>query len=332
MTGKCDIPIVMIGCGAFARRYHVPAIERDGAARIAAIVDPSPAPATRALAEATSAPLVARIADAPELIGAMAIVSTPHTLHAQHVREALARGWHVLCDKPFVMKAAEARDLAAEARRRELVNAVAYNRRFDRGYLAARAAIAAGRIGEVRYVETVQLGYERAGWFLDPALGGGGPYTGRASHMADIVPWLIRRVPNALRSRLRGDGGARTDRGGFIEMRFGDLECRMTCIEEGFHMWDEVRVFGEDGLIELRRPLTLPIGWELTLLADRGRARETIEADATPGAATDDFLSALRGGPPVACDFARAVPSVAIVEAAFASARSGEPWLELDTA
>ena len=35
----------------------------------------------------------------------------------------------------------------------------------------------------------------------------------------------------------------------------------MTCIEEGWHMWDECRIFGDDGLVELGRPLTASIGW-----------------------------------------------------------------------
>lgn len=44
---------------------------------------------------------------------------------------------------------------------------------------------------------------------------------------------------------------------------FEGLECHMTCLEEGLDMWDEVRIFGEEGLVELRRPLGQPIGWAL---------------------------------------------------------------------
>ena len=108
----------------------------------------------------------------------------------------------------------------------------------------------------------MQLGYERAGWFLVPELGGGGPYTGRASHMADLVPWLHRAHADApAQPAAHVSSPARSDHGGFIELQFDELECQMTCIEEGWHMWDEVRIFGDDGLIELRRPLTAPIGW-----------------------------------------------------------------------
>jgi predicted dehydrogenase len=318
------IPIVMIGCGGFARRYHIPALKADSETRIAAILDPHPAPEVRALAEHYGAPLVADIAALPALSGdTLAIVTTPHTLHAAHVAAALERGWHVLCDKPFVMHAAEARALAAEAARRRRINAVAFNRRFDRGCLMAKQALASGAIGELRFVQSIQLGYERAGWFLDPALGGGGPYTGRASHIADLVPWLTGLMPTRLRSRVRHGPPGRSDHGGFIELLFGDLECHMTCIEEGWHGWDEIRLFGESGLIELRRPPTLPLGWSCRVINRLGEAESFLGADPDPGAATRDMLAALRTGSPVACDFAAAELSVRIVEEAFASGRDG---------
>jgi phthalate 4,5-cis-dihydrodiol dehydrogenase len=186
------ITVIMIGCGKFSRYYHVPILEADTAVTLSGIFDPSPSTEVRELAQRTGAALVGTIEDLPSPAGkTMAIVTTPHALHAAHVAAALGRNWHVLCDKPFVMKTSEARHLAADADRRGLVNAVAFNRRFDRGCLRAREIIRSGRIGLVRYVQAIQLGYERKGWFLAPELGGGGPFTGRATHMADIIPWLI---------------------------------------------------------------------------------------------------------------------------------------------
>jgi predicted dehydrogenase len=330
MNPRQPIEVQMVGCGAFAHRYHVPAIVADAAVRIGAIFDPTPSDATRALAARYDAVLVGRLEELPMPAGlAFALVTTPHVLHAQHIETVLDRKLHALVDKPFVMKAADARRLAQRAEAAELVNAVAYNRRFDRGCLRARDILRAGGIGELRYLQTVQLGYERAGWFLVPALGGGGPYTGRASHMADLLPWLTGREPTRLRSRLRTSLPERSDHGGFIELQFDGLECQMTCIEEGLHMWDEVRLFGDDGLIELRRPLTAPIGWSMSWLSDRGRRIEHVEADSHPGDATRDFFGAVRGGGRVACTFAEAVPSVEIVELAFESARRGGEWLSI---
>ncbi len=325
-----SIAVVMLGCGNFARRYHVPTLLADQAVTLAAIFDPLPNAAVTALATQTGAKLIDQIEALPRPAGrTMAIVTTPHALHASHVAFALDQGWAVLCDKPFVLAASEATALADRAEALGRTNAVAFNRRLDPGCLRARAIIRAGGIGAPRYVETTQLGYEREGWFLRPELGGGGPFTGRATHMADIVPWLLDRAPTRLCARLRGGSATRVDHGGFIDLLFGDLECRMTCIEEGWHMWDEIRIFGEDGMIELRRPMTLPIGWTLSVQTRRGAADETLAADPTPGDATSDFLAALRHGTPPACTFRDAILSAAIVETAFASARSDGGWLTL---
>lgn len=325
-----DIRIVMLGCGAFSRHYHVPTLLADPQVRIEAIFDPFPAMEVRALADRCGARLVSSLDDVLDPDGpVLALVTTPHTLHAAHVTAALTRGWHVLCDKPFVMHVREARDLAAEAGRRGVLNAVAFNRRLDPGGLRAREIIRAGGIGPVRYVETIQLGYPEGGWIRDPVLGGGGAFTGRGTHMADLVPWLVERTPSRVRARVRGGDGERVDRGGFVEIQFGDLECRFTCVDEGWDMWDEVRVFGESGLVELRRPPGLATGWQMQWHSVRGLPQEVLAADPATGAATRNALEALRGRGRVACSFAEALPSVAIVEAAFASARGDGGWRDL---
>jgi hypothetical protein len=110
----------------------------------------------------------------------------------------------------------------------------------------------------------------------------------------------------------------------------GALRGHLTCITAGLHMWDEVRVFGDDGLIELRRPLDIPLGWQMVHW-DRGRKPvETMDADDTPGAATIDFIDALtvQGSVP-ACTLEDAWLSVRLVELAFESAARGREWLRV---
>jgi len=324
------IRLAFIGCGAFARRYHLPALEQADDVSVTFICDPSAAPELVSAAAKFDAKLTQRMDDLwDSSAGNAVIITTPHTLHAEQTRAALEHAKHVLVDKPFVMKDAEAQELSELATKLSLINGVAFTRRFDPGCLRAREIIREGGVGPVRAVEAVQLGYERAGWFLVPELGGGGPFTGRASHIADLVPWLVGVDPSDVRGRLRQGPPGRSDHGGFIDIRFSEFDCRITCIESGLHMWDEVRIYGDDGVIELRRPLTVPIGWSLVWTKNREGATETMPADSTPGAATEDFLHALRTGSAPACSFDDARTSVRVVEAAFRSAREGERWISL---
>lgn len=325
------LAIALLGCGGFSRRYHVPALRADTRTRIAWICDLAP-DGLRALAAETGARLTTRIDDilAPDACDAV-ILSTPHALHAEHARRCIAAGKHLLVDKPFVMHEREATELAAAATARKLVGAVAFTRRFDPGSIRARELVAAGALGAVRYVEAVQLGYEKAGWFLDPELGGGGPFTGRGAHMADLLPWLLQRAPTQVRAITRPGPPGKADDGGFIELDFGELRCHLAClsgVSGGLHMWDEIRIYGEDGLIELKRPLDVPLGWQLTHWG-RGRAPlETVTADATPGPATRDFVDTVLGQRPApACSFADARTSVRVIERAFESAQSDGRWL-----
>lgn len=328
---RAPLRIGILGCGGFVRRYHIPALRAATDARLTAICDAAPNEGVRAVGDEFGATVTDDIGRF--LIDdsfAAVILSTPHGLHYEHAARVLDAGRHLLVDKPFVGAVAEADDLAARAATKNLLGAVAFTRRFDKACLRARALIAEGAIGQVRYVESVQLGYERSGWFLDPLLGGGGPFTGRASHIADLVPWLTGAAPLRVMGRLRWGPPGRTDFGGFVDLVFDGFECRMTCVEEGWHTWDEVRIFGDHGMIELRRPLDLPIGWTLVRLGGNGTLiEEELGADPEPGDATRDFIAALGTGAAPACSFEDARVSVAIVEAAFVSAREDARWIDI---
>jgi predicted dehydrogenase len=323
-----SLNVALVGCGAFARLYHVPVLTTDPRARLRAICDPAPDPALRALAGATGARLTASLEEACDLADAV-VISTPHTLHAAHARAALTAGRHVLLDKPFVLRSGDAEALTELAAARGLVAAVAFNRRFDPGCRKAREAVAAGALGPLTLVETVQLGYSTSGWVDAPALGGGGPFVGRGAHMADLVPWLTGLRPRRVRARLRPGPTGRADRGGFIVAAGEELDWRATCLTAGLWMWDEVRLYGENGIVELRRPLGQPLGWALTHLAAGGRVVDSLPADPAVGAATRDFLDAVEGRGEPACSFAAARLSVQLIESAFESAAQDGAWIAL---
>ncbi len=320
----------IIGCGSFARMYHIPTLLADPRVDLTMICDPLAGDETQRFSREAGARLAAGMEHLwQEGVCDAVLVSSPHALHVEHVREAVAHGRHVLVDKPFVLRSLEAKELAQAAAARGLVGAVAFNRRFDPGCCRTRELIRAGRVGLIRYVETLQLGYPSHGWIRDPGLGGGGPFVGRGAHMADLIPWLLDMCPERVRSRVLPGEPGRVDNGGFMEVEFKGLTCHMTCLAQGLHMWDEVRIFGEEGLIEMRRPLDRPLGWEMTHWGPRGERLEAVPSDEARGRATANFFDALEGKAAVGCSFTDAWLSVRLIEAAYESAEKAGHWIDL---
>jgi len=80
------------------------------------------------------------------------VISSPHVMHHEHASAALAKGCHVLVEKPMTTSAADARALVARAKAagREIV--VPYGWNFKSWTDAARDLVAAGAIGAVEHV------------------------------------------------------------------------------------------------------------------------------------------------------------------------------------
>jgi predicted dehydrogenase len=310
--------------------YHVRTLLTDPRVKLTMICDPLAGDETKRIAGEAVATLTAEMAHLwQDGVCDAVLVSSPHALHYEHVRAALATGKHVLVDKPFVLRSVEARELAEAARLCGLVAAVVFNRRVDPGCLRAREIIRSGGIGPIRHAETVQLGYPSTGWYVDPAIAGGGPFVGRGAHMGDLIPWLFGHRPRRVRSRVLPGEPGRIDGGGFIESDFQTFTWHMTCLAQGLYTWDEIRIFGEEGLIELRRPLDRPLGWEMTHWGPRGGRIEAVPADEARGRATANFLDALEGKASVACSFEDAGVSVRVIEAAYESAERAGHWIGL---
>jgi len=78
-------------------------------------------------------------------------IATPNLLHAGQTRQALLAGKHVICEKPFCVRADQARELADLARERGLFLVEAVPTTFLPNYEALRRALP--EIGRVRLVQ-----------------------------------------------------------------------------------------------------------------------------------------------------------------------------------
>ena len=74
-------------------------------------------------------------------------IGTPHPRHASDSLRYLEAGKHVLCEKPFALNAAQARDVARVAREHDRFVMEAMWSRFLPSYVALREVLESGRIG-----------------------------------------------------------------------------------------------------------------------------------------------------------------------------------------
>jgi predicted dehydrogenase len=85
------------------------------------------------------------------------VISSPHVLHYGHAVAALAKGCHLLVEKPLTTTAADARDLMAKADAANKQVIVPYGWNFKAWTDKARALVAAGQIGRIEHI-VLQMG------------------------------------------------------------------------------------------------------------------------------------------------------------------------------
>jgi predicted dehydrogenase len=142
------------------------------------------------------------------------ILATPPSTHVPLVRDALAAGLHVYCEKPFVADAAEGYALGEQARAAGLVVQVGFQYRFQPSYARVRSLIDAGAVGPIFRSSLVATNwfrpqdyFEAAGWRKEWRHAGGGVLMSQAIHQLDALLWftgLPARV-TARASRARHD-------------------------------------------------------------------------------------------------------------------------------
>jgi predicted dehydrogenase len=190
-------PRALVAGTGFGCRIHVPALRAAGF-EVVGLVG-ADAERTKRRAEAGQVPRAYTDLDiAIQETGAtvVSIATTPHS-HGPLTLTALARGCHVICEKPFTKDTAEARAVLEAARRADVVHLIGHEFRWTPERALIGRAIAEGLIGEPRFVTITQylplLANPEAKmpqWWFDQGAGGG--WLGaHGSHMIDqLRTWL----------------------------------------------------------------------------------------------------------------------------------------------
>jgi predicted dehydrogenase len=144
--------IGVIGAGWWAAVNHIPVLKANSDCEIVAVNRLG----ARELTELQSAFEIPRgfedwrkMLDEVEMDGI--VISSPHTLHHEHAAAALAKGCHVVVEKPLTTNAEDARDLVRRAidARREIIVPTGWN--FKDWTQKARDLVQGGEIGEIQH-------------------------------------------------------------------------------------------------------------------------------------------------------------------------------------
>jgi len=178
-------------------RNRLEAIERSGAAEVAAICDPALDGCLDSFDELVEL----------DLDGV--VIATPSALHAEQAIAALDRGLAVFCQKPLALDAPAARRVVDAARAADRLLMVDLSYRWTEAARRARDEVTGGGVGDVYAAE---LAFHNAygpdkPWFYDRDLSGGGCVIDLGVHLIDLALWTLGfPAVRSVASHLHGDG------------------------------------------------------------------------------------------------------------------------------
>ncbi len=319
----------VLGCAGIAGRTFIPALLKARNAEAWSIASRDPGKAREWAGRfgfERSAPTYEALLEDPAVEAVY--IPLPNNLHAEWSVRAARAGKHVLCEKPMAMSAVEVRLMAAEAAKAGVLLAEAFMYRFHPRTEKALALVRDGAVGAVRSLHssfTISMPPDTANYRWHPEMGGGalydlGCYPINAARLvfgeepvsvfARAVFHPVHGVDVRLHALLEFSGG-----------RAAHAECSFDTVFQS-----RLEVVGETGAVRLDRAFSAKdFEVEIELVRDRGVER-------IPAGRHDQFRlmiehfsdCALTGKQPRwGADDAE--KNMRVIEACFASARSGMP-------
>ena len=143
----------LVGYGFAGQTFHAPVLSAVPGLQLAAVASSQPDKVRADWPGTAVFPDVhALLAACPDV--ELVVVAAPNDAHFPVAKAALEAGRHVVVDKPFVLDADQARQLAAPARAQGRLISVYQNRRFDSDFLTLRQILAEGQVGRPVFFES----------------------------------------------------------------------------------------------------------------------------------------------------------------------------------
>ena len=341
------VRVGVIGAGWWATFAHIPAVQSHADAELVAVQSRERAKAekiARDFGAKHACTSVEELLALPEL-DAVIVASTPN-VHFAQAKAALERGLHVLIEKPMTFTAAEARELVELAERKNVQLLISCPWHFTAHGIEARRLIQSGALGDIRMISVLMTnpldkllkgintspthGMDRVyveprhGSYNDPAIAGGGQIYCQVSHTAAYLMFLTGLRPAEVFARFDNAGSINDIYDALVvKLENGALVTIAAVLATPLVQRNyEVRVFGSKAVLQLelwRGTMTI-----IDFADQRTEFKPLAENETYPGESPAlNFLDAILGKAPNGSPGDLGLASMEIIEAACASASSG---------
>jgi len=166
-------------------------LARHSGVTLVGVTDPDPARGKQ-LADAVGTAFFATKAELLET-GLDGIVVTSENIHHRALVElaAAAGVTAILCEKPLATTVEDAKAMIAACEAKGVRLATAFPCRYSPAFVRIQEQVESGAIGTVLAIRGTNRGRNPGGWFVDPALSGGGAVIDHTVHVADLNRVLL---------------------------------------------------------------------------------------------------------------------------------------------
>jgi len=260
------------------------------------------------------------------------VLATPHALHGAQIEAAVAAGKHVFCEKPLALTKAGAEKAVRLCRDAGLVLGMGHERRWEPPVAELLARADAGDFGRIHQIEAnfshdKFLALDRDNWRLKADQAPAGGMTATGIHLLDLSVRLLGPAQSVwcVCEQLSSDLPQGDTVAAYVKFRGGGTSYVSASLANPFV--SRFAVFGSKGWVDIRDKahVEAPDGWVVTS-AKVGGPITTAQVPAAEPVRDNlvSFARAVRGVERYRITAEHLVNNIALLEAVFASARSGK--------
>ncbi len=325
--------LALVGCGAIAEQYYLPALTRrpDVLSQLI-LVDRDRARAEHLAKQFGVQRTSTEYADIiPEVDGA--VLATPTHLHHPMAMQLLAQGVHVLAEKPLAENAEKAREMVDLAEGRGLILAGNYQRRLFPPLVKVKELLDSGALGDlrsIRYLVGELFDWEAVtGFRFSVGTTAGGVLRDRGAHVMYVLCWWLGGKPALVASQNDALGGPEA----VADVRFEHKGChgevKLSWLSK---FTPRFEVTGEKARVEGGIYDT-----DSVLLTTSAGQKKRLKLPASPRSYHDiaygmvgNFIDAMEGSVPPLVSGRDALPSIELIDECYRAATPFEmPWYDV---